>query len=818
MTLVSLEGVSRAAQEVTPVADPFKNIALGQPYTLEPKPNYKRCSDAEDIKQLTDGQYTNSFWGRFWTERSTVGWRGVKYTTITIDLGTVRPIKGVSFNTAAGYAGVLWPSEIYVFVSGDGKNFYEAGELVALSKKALAPPEGSGRVQVHRYSTTALCTHGRYLSLLVLGEPYIFVDEIEVYEGDPTWVDVPLAGSPVSNVQASKRVNLAVEARLESDIQGIRDALRSKPILSKVGKVISAQLESAEQDLLKTGNWYHEDFRAEVPLNPLHEKIFNIQAQLWRAMGFPLLSVWQSDLWGPLQPIHSPSLKASPSVRVDMMLNEYRAGAFNISNSSDDSKTLRLKMEGLPGGINPPYVTVHAVAWTLTSGGYCFPAALPEAEKQDSAFLIHTPSGLTRQVWFTFHPTNVEPGVYHGRILLSGGGKEIEVPLVLHVYPFHFPDQPTLHLGGWDYTDRDAFYDITPQNRDKVIAHLRSHFVDSPWATASVLPFGDIDANGSYQADTTAFDSWVQRWLGARQYCVFLNARDQLGGSPMGTPEFSEKVKEWIRFWATHVQDCGLRPDQLFLLIVDEPRTAMQDEKILQWALAIRSAGSGVRIWEDPIHKDPSKANQKMLDLCDVLCPGRWNISSTSQASRRDYFTQRLKQGAELALYSCKGPARELDPYSYYRLQSWLCWDMGALGSYFWSFGDAGNGSSWNEFTTTRTAYVPFFLDTNSVTPGKQMEAIREGIEDYEYFIMLRKCVDRMEGKGLRTDMLHEAQYLLGNAPKDVCKNTTQGDSYPWSWITEKDRIGADLVRIRVLNLLSGIQKAEAELYPKSPL
>jgi hypothetical protein len=48
-----------------------RNIALHCPYTLQPAPNYRYCTDPDDRIQLTDGNYTQ---GYFWTQKSTVGW------------------------------------------------------------------------------------------------------------------------------------------------------------------------------------------------------------------------------------------------------------------------------------------------------------------------------------------------------------------------------------------------------------------------------------------------------------------------------------------------------------------------------------------------------------------------------------------------------------------------------------------------------------------------------------------------------------------------------------------------------------------------
>ena len=788
------EGMSSSAS--------LKNIAIGKPYTLDPQPNYPLTADPDDKTQLTDGRYTS---GYFWTQKTTVGWTG-KHPIITIDLGAVSAIKGVSYNTAAGAADVEWPTVICILVSDDGKNFYEAGELVSLSQKNIPRWIDADGYQVHRYWTDALCTHGRYVKLVICGNPYVFVDEIEVYAGDDAWGKIPFKGPVVTDLKAlisQKLVSNRVRARLESDIHSIRSILASKPGAVKIDSAIPTQLVSLEEDLEKFDSKQGEDFKAIIPLNPLHERIFNLQAQIWKNFGLSELTVWQNGLWDPLEPIHIPVTGSTPSVQVSMMLNEYRAGAFYISNASDKDIGLHLEIVGLPGGSNPSYITVHEVVWSGTSGGYCYPAALPEAKKSDDAFLISAPSGLTRQVWFTLHPTNISAGLYHGMIVVSGGTQKIEVPLTLNIYPFHFPEQPTLHLGGWDYTDTDNFSGVTPENRDKIIRHLREHFVDSPWGTAAVLPFPDSGDKGITQPDTSRFDVWLQRWRGARQYCVFLDVKKQLSGSPMGTPEFVEKVKQWITFWANHAKLQGVKPEQLNLLLVDEPHTPEQDEIILQWSNAIHAVGAGVKIWEDPTHKDILKANQEMLAGCDVLCPNRWLILNAS-SELRDYFIKRQKQGLDLSLYSCKGPARELDPYSYYRLQPWVCWELGAHASYFWSFTDTGGASSWNEYKLSGDAYTPLFIDDASVTAGKQIEAIREGLEDYEYLVMLQDRIADLTKRKPESDILDHARKLLVDAPGQVI-HSTGANSRQWS--KQKDRNPADEMRLKILEMLTEIQK-----------
>ena len=114
-----------------PADRPSENIALGATYTLEPGPNYGLCTDPGDAEQLTDGVYTD---GYFWAQLSTVGWQEKTPSILTLDLGAVKPIRGVSFHTAAGFADVRWPLTIRILVAGEDREFHEIGGLGAVER------------------------------------------------------------------------------------------------------------------------------------------------------------------------------------------------------------------------------------------------------------------------------------------------------------------------------------------------------------------------------------------------------------------------------------------------------------------------------------------------------------------------------------------------------------------------------------------------------------------------------------------------------------------------------------------------------------
>lgn len=774
------------------------NLALGATYTLDPAPNYALCTESGDSVQLTDGIYTE---GYFWTQASTVGWSR-RNPIIVLDLGTERSIRGVSYNTAAGVAGVEWPKAVYLFVAGDDQVFHQAGDLVALHHRHEIPPADD--YAIHRYWTDELHTHGRYLAMAVVGEPFLFVDEIEVFEGDPAWLAEPLAGEAIEDINegvAAYQVRARMIARFYSDMASLLQKADAMAIPAEMRAEILCEWDSVLAMLENTVP--DADFRALLPFDLLHERVLAVAARLWRFGGWPELCVWQSATWDPLPYLADPPKDGSPSLSVELMQHEFRSTQLNLSNAGPRSKQVRLWVEGLPGGSNPDYLRVAEVAWTDTADGLPVADALPEAEREGDHYVIHVPSGLTRQVWFTFFLDELGPGEHAGTIVLDDGSGERQVPLTLQVYPFVFPAERHLHLGGWDYTNLPGYRGITEQNRALVVDHLVEYFVDRPWATSSVMPKGSYDAAGylSTEPDTSEFDAWLELWPNAEGYHVFASVADSMAGHAIGSPAFTRAVGEWALFWSTHAEVRGLGPDQLSVLLVDEPHEAGQDATILAWADAIHASGANLRVWEDPTYADMQEADPQMIAACDILCPNRQKFLAGGPAYA-DYVDARRAAGTTIEFYSCSGPVRLLDPYAYHRMQAWTAWQHGAKAMHFWAFSDNGGMSSWNEYALLNArGYSPSFMDDTSITTSKHMEAVREGIEDYEYLYMLQAAIAEAENNGVDASLLQEARDLLDGLPAAVLP-PPDASIY---WADELDRSAADTARAAILEMLTAL-------------
>jgi hypothetical protein len=312
--------------------------------------------------------------------------------------------------------------------------------------------------------------------------------------------------------------------------------------------------------------------------------------------------------------------------------------------------------------------------------------------------------------------------------------------------------------------------------------------------------------NGSYDdtgvmtqaPDTANFDAWVAQWPEAKMYMVFKAVGDGFDGAKIGTAAFDAKVGAWARFWSDHMESLGLRPEQLGILILDEPHEKAQYDIITAWAKAIEAAAPGLVTWEDPQPQE-DKDCLEMFSSVDVLCPYRHPFLSMPDWYR-ELFLGMQRQGKELWFYSADGPARCFDPYSYYLAQEWHCFKIGAKGSCFWAFGDNGRVSCWNEYPAAGNGpYCPTYIDETSITAAKYMEAIREGVQDFEYLTMLKTRVEELAAEGVPEDRLARARELLATGPDRVLA-MEKGANYRWDEV--KDRSVQDQVRIEVLQAL----------------
>ena len=335
------------------------------------------------------------------------------------------------------------------------------------------------------------------------------------------------------------------------------------------------------------------------------------------------------------------------------MRGEYRAAAVSLANATAAPIEVRLYFNDLPDSPTPPYLAVHEVPWTDTVEGVAVAAALPLARRDGPEWRLTVLPGLVQQVWLTFHVQQLPPDKYKGNLVIeSPQNKPLRVPVGLRVYPFDFPRQTTLQQGGFEYTDGNGRYGVTPQNRKALLAHLQDHFVNAPWATEDVMLPCSFGADGTVKINTQAMDDWLSEWPNARTYYVGISCGDynrvnkdkeSFGGAKLGTAEFDRNVGAWISAWVRHLGAKGISPERLAILLYDEGHEGCDIGPFLAWAKAIHAAEPKILIWETVGYHDPAKAPPGFFDVCNILCPHRPVWLTSGESFARTYRDQQRK-------------------------------------------------------------------------------------------------------------------------------------------------------------------------------
>jgi len=122
-------------------------------------------------------------------------------------------------------------------------------------------------------------------------------------------------------------------------------------------------------------------------------------------------------------------------------------------------------------------------------------------------------------------------------------------------------------------------------------------------------------------------------------------------------------------------------------------------------------------------------------------------------------------------------------------------------GSAFWSYGSTGAATNWNEYDSVgKVNYSPAYIDPVSITTGRHWEAVREGLEDYQYLRMLQIKIDQLEALGTNPALVTEARNFLASQPQDVLDGV--GRSYGIWTATKTSHALPDQIRLQALDLM----------------
>jgi len=346
-------------------------------------------------------------------------------------------------------------------------------------------------------------------------------------------------------------------------------------------------------------------------------------------------------------------------------------------------------------------------------------------------------------------PRDAAPGIYRGRVRLKAGGAQVEVPLELQVLPFNLPEKPTLCVTNWFSHGAIAnhykvelyseeFWRLLQAFAQDMAAH-RQNVVMVPPDLVDVY----LEADGSLAFEFPRFDRWVGIFEGAgaaeRIEIMHLGGRSTndwecptftIARRPAvvrATGERTEiEIEQFLPGLVKHLREKGWL-EKSMLHIADEP-IPVNVESWKQASRRVRAAAPQLRRI-DAIHVPGLPGDLEIwvpqLNFFDEY------YDSLRQAQQRGecelwFYTAWVPQG--------EYPNRLMDfPLIKPRLLHWVNFLYGATGYLHW-------GLNW--WDLKQGTFSPG--DEWIVYPGRngprgslRWEAMRDGLEDYEYFQLL---------------------------------------------------------------------------------
>jgi hypothetical protein len=548
---------------------------------------------------------------------------------------------------------------------------------------------------------------------------------------------------------------------------------------------------------------------SRLPLSSAHQQMYAVAAEAEDATGSPAFSAWGTDPWEPLRPLERPADGGAGTLSTALMPGERRSLALNVRSTLVNESKFWIQVNLT--GLRPDAIQIYQVNWTGNDRSEWTAAELESLGDASSMREASILPGVTRQIWIQVHPDiTTGAGLLLGNVSLSTpGGETTQVPIDIKVFKTPFP-RPSMHFGGWDYSFVNH-YAVRETNRAQLVEYLQSRYVDTPWAqrTDKVMHWENLDANGNSTAplDSSALEAWLSQWPSARRFRVHLHVDDHIAGIPATDARFTHAVATWAQAWATEIRRFNRAPEQFDLLLVDEPQTDEQFRITELWATAIRQSGAGFRIWTDLIAKDPAQIPESMFDVVDTVAVYLGLAELRTAGEHQSWARTFSQRGKTLELYTFDGPARRLDPYTYYRLTPWRAFFLSATAASFWSFTDNGGTPSDNEFAADDIDYSPLFVSDERVRPGKHMEAAAEGVQDAQYLEMLKQVATTHAVESVRRQaqrLLDEAAVFVYRSPKS---SNAEWRSKPANaqWRSQREANGADEHRVQIGDFLDSL-------------
>ena len=606
------------------------------------------------------------------------------------------------------------------------------------------------------------------------------------------WIPITLLSGADHLIETQNNV----KDRIQYDIVKIRGALEDSNLTNKSDLLNQLTLLGEEANTIDYPE-IEENFKATLPFDfTVHKNIYSLYSHILKSKIPQELFVWHTPKNGKLDLYEIPKDNLS-SLKIKMMRNEYRYETLNITNASTIAKTITVGISNIPTNteikvLRGEFVDGRRIDSKFTAVWYQYsPGGTRNIGGTDALVELTMPysfqveSGTTKQVTFLVKTDDTEAGEYNINITLnSGEALTKNVQLNLNVSALKLP-KIDYALNMYDYIS-DKRSSVTDENQEALRKTYNSHYGNTP---VIVLPrplHKSFNEKGMFLGgyDFTALDNQLNLFPDAKNYFVYtgLESRNNFARFDFYGKAWSKAIGTWAKALSKHMIEHGKSPAQLIMDVQEEPRTLDLISVGLKYAKAVKRYAPEITTYATLYAKaaEGTEMGRELIDTLDIVNIARHHFyGNTSTKNRlteeqRNFYRrirERTNRNTSLWFYGTVLSTQE--SAENHLLHLTRDFYNNAEGSGYWSLTDnGGNPNGWNLYpryrpTKAKTRYTPLFIDATSVNSSRQWEAVREGMQNNEYLIMLKNLVKKLEIEEYSFDTIQkeEINNLLTTVP-----------------------------------------------------
>ena len=391
----------------------------------------------------------------------------------------------------------------------------------------------------------------------------------------------------------------------------------------------------------------------------------------------------------------------------------------------------------------------------------------PLAGAPRAAVPLDLPAGQTHGFWVDVYvPPDAKAGAYRGTYrVTAAGGKAAPIDVTLAVWDFALPATPAMKtaLGSPAGRMRGYYRDRAKQGKEKE---------PSDWAAvetqcAQMLADHRISATPPPVVVSAPAGASAAPHAPPEQVETLRAFIDRYHVSAVQVPNVTSVVKDpdaeqaklaaWLKAWDAVIAAVD-RPDVVFYIyLTDEPNDEKAYQFVRRWGKAVRAAHTKLKVMvTEQTQPQQNAAWGDLYGAVDIWCP-LFMLFDPGAAAKRQELGETIWTYTAL----CQGkptPWWHIDyPLLNYRAPAWISWRYRIRGLLYW-----GGMAHWKEvedpwtdawtYGRNKTPKAPVYngegtlvyparpVGYDGLVPSLRMKALRDSIQDYDYFAILERA------------------------------------------------------------------------------